>query len=294
MRIYICPFLVLILFSSCKKESTIAIPIEPGRLVAWGALHPDSTAKVYLYESLPPLSDRTNGAYRVQDAVVVLYENGQALDTLSEIRAGTYQSSHAKPIAGNAYFVKAFKAGFPDLQTAPDTMPRKPVIRTLSTRFVPSPSDLNMGAAMVSVELRQPITTKLIGTRITPFNRPLSRHIVGWFKSEAVLCNSLPKLTMYYYFLEDYSCAPNTTTVSIQNSSAEISGLAQGVYCSVAFFSNRSIDLFEKIAIFHYYNTDIFSTDPFFEPVFIPLEAGGGYGLVSCYNTIDTLAKFKF
>lgn len=282
-----------LLFSNCHPELSVDIPDEPARLVVWGTLHPDSLATVSLSEIFSPLSNQQGTAYAISDALVILYENGQVADTLSEVATGIYRSTFFQPKAGNTYAVRALKTGYPTLQTRPDTMPEKMVVARLETDYILSDFNSEYGIATIKIELANPLgDKKMIGTKVVPVRPSSSVPLGDWYKTAIIPCDNIPKLEIYNYNLEDYSCLNDIREIYVQNPYAWQATINHGVHCSIALFSDQSLNLFEKMAVFHYYNTETLSTNPFFEPVYIPLEAEGGYGFVSCYNSIDTLVNF--
>ncbi len=281
------------LFSGCQPELSVELPEEPSRLVVWGTLHPDSLATVFLSAAFSPLAAPQDTAYAVSDAVVELYENGQVVDTLQEAVPGVYRSSFFQPKAGKIYAVRALKMGYPTLQTRPDTMPENIDLAHLEAAYVLSVFNSEYGTATIKVTLANPLAhPKMIGTKVTYLRPAPTVPLGGWYKNAIIPCDNIPKFEIYDYNLEDYSCLNEIKEIYIHNPYAWQANLTHGVHCSIAVFSDQSLDLFEKMAIFHYYNTDAISTNPFYEPVFIPLEAEGGYGFVSCYNSIDTSVAF--
>ncbi|WP_247237934.1 DUF4249 domain-containing protein [Telluribacter sp. SYSU D00476] len=107
--------------SSCVSEVDIPYPVTEQEYVLNGILNPDSTIRISLHKTLPPLSaDKTYPA--VEEATVVCYEDGQRLGELIYKGMGHYELPQTYPTPGRAYKIEAH-IGDRTL-TASDTVPQ--------------------------------------------------------------------------------------------------------------------------------------------------------------------------
>jgi hypothetical protein len=119
--------LTLILLS-CSREIEIDIPEPEPKLIAYATLSDNQTPYFRISKLLPILEDGNFGF--VSNALVVLYENNQPVDTLQWLRDGIYISDYNTTI-GHTYSFSALAVGFPTI-SASCNIPSMPVV-TLCT-----------------------------------------------------------------------------------------------------------------------------------------------------------------
>ena len=98
------------LFLSCSRDRTIRLPLEQDQLVVYCTFNPDSTWKLWL-SSTVSIGGYSQQFPAVNNAEVVIYENGAAFDTLINSADGIYISLK-KPTLGNNYSFMAKATGF--------------------------------------------------------------------------------------------------------------------------------------------------------------------------------------
>lgn len=97
--------------ASCEQIIEIDLPEQPSRLVVNSAFTPDSTWKARVTFSTD-IQD-ANGPQPVQNAVVLIQENGATLDTLRHAYEDVYHSVlGTTPQAGHTYTLTASAPGF--------------------------------------------------------------------------------------------------------------------------------------------------------------------------------------
>jgi Domain of unknown function (DUF4249) len=281
--------LIGFMLSGCSSQIDLDNLAEPPRLMAWGIIYPDSLPKVYVYSTFSPF-DTPDSTIRVSGASVHLLENGQPVDSLLEIAPGVYQAMHYFPKTGLQYAVTVQKNGFETLETAPDLMPDDVPVDSIFAVFRPNPGSPGKTDALIYLKLGRAISDDLVGTKSSREN--YSAFPVSYSSVPTNLCDVLPNLKVYQYQLRDYSCLETYTSIVLNNSIIDNVDVHRKWRLSAGFFSPKSTDLFKQIAIFYNYNVDAVAINVFYEPVFIPIEAKGGYGFVSCCNAIDTLIQF--
>ncbi|MDX9932518.1 MAG: DUF4249 domain-containing protein [Bacteroidales bacterium] len=115
--------LILILLS-CSREIEIDVPKPDPTLVAYSALEDNNAPFIRISKLLPVLEDADFGF--VPDALVVLYENNQPVDTLQWLPEGIYISDFTTTI-GHTYSFSASVVGFPTI-SASCNIPSMPAV----------------------------------------------------------------------------------------------------------------------------------------------------------------------
>jgi hypothetical protein len=109
MKKYIAGLLSLLVFG-CELIVDIDVPFERPQLTLNSIFHDDSLWTAHISLNRHILNDTP--FQKVDNALVVLYQNNLPIDTLTGNRNGKYQSSAGKPIAGNTYEIRATADNF--------------------------------------------------------------------------------------------------------------------------------------------------------------------------------------
>ncbi len=115
----------LLLQSCISKDIKYEVESEPSKLVLYSILIDGETPQATLSHSLPPLYTYTEKPY-VKNATVLLLENGVVTDTLRYDSAGVYSGRRQwLPQQGSFYHFRVTAAGYPDIESKPELLPKK-------------------------------------------------------------------------------------------------------------------------------------------------------------------------
>lgn len=123
---------ICILLACCRKPVDLALPVHEPRLVLHGYVSVGELFEVAIGKSIKPAEEINSNMTWVDNAWVVLYENGVTLDSLRyDAQAKRYRAQLVKAIAGKTYTIKAGADGFPVVEaTATASLP----VNTISTK----------------------------------------------------------------------------------------------------------------------------------------------------------------
>ena len=124
-RLMIGCFAILLFTASCETVVDVEIPERPQALVVNSYLSTDrSTVNVDLSETASVLSE---GSFTsISGATIDLAENGQTIDTFTELSPGFY-SSNVTPVPGRQYQLTVSMDGF-ETVTANNTIPEEHIM----------------------------------------------------------------------------------------------------------------------------------------------------------------------
>lgn len=109
------------LLSSCGlKDVEYVLPFEGEKLVVGGFFEPNHTFKVKVHHTLPPLSSSTD--IKINDATVILYADGLAIDTLVLAADGEYMSDQL-PLPHIGYSISVESPRFARVVSEIDSLP---------------------------------------------------------------------------------------------------------------------------------------------------------------------------
>jgi hypothetical protein len=99
------PVLILLTLFGCELIVDIDVPFEHEQLTLNSVFHNDSlwTATLSLNHHIL----NSSPFERIENGLVVLYQNDLPIDTLTHQQNGVYQSNTGKPLQGNAYEIRA-------------------------------------------------------------------------------------------------------------------------------------------------------------------------------------------
>ena len=137
MKIFLLVSICLGLYS-CVEEVEISIPGISSQIALNGLLHPDSSITISLTKTTA-IKDTTKQFGVIDNALVIVFENGVLLDTLVHQAAGVYRLE-TYPLPNRKYTVNAQIPGYPTI-SASDTVPLKPTVDACYARFTSSLND---------------------------------------------------------------------------------------------------------------------------------------------------------
>jgi hypothetical protein len=104
---------LFVLFTSCELTVDIDVPFEQQKLVLNSFFNTDSVWAATLSANQHILD--TLYEQRVENALIVVYHAGAAVDTLMHLSDGVYRADTGKPLPGKSYEIKAMAPGYPDV-----------------------------------------------------------------------------------------------------------------------------------------------------------------------------------
>ena len=114
---------IVLLLTGCTKEVDLPFPTTGRQVVLNGILHPDSTIRITLTETIP--LDETADFPVITTASVVLYEDDRLVDTL-DFQKDEYTLNYF-PLSGKRYTIEATAEGYLQVK-ASDLIPQTPLI----------------------------------------------------------------------------------------------------------------------------------------------------------------------
>jgi hypothetical protein len=109
--------IVCILFASCTKPIDLVLPAHEPKLVLHGYVAVGELFEVAVGKSIRGSEEMNGSTTFVDNAWVVVYENGLALDSLRyDAQKKRYSSQLVAAVAGKTYTIKAGADGFPTVE----------------------------------------------------------------------------------------------------------------------------------------------------------------------------------
>lgn len=291
-------FIILISINSCQPKVDFPFEDSESKLVIWSLLYPDSVVTATLSKTSPPLSKNVDR--RIRNAIVILFENKIAVDTLKEDSVGFYKSHKGfKPNEGKIYQLISIKEGFKTLKTPQDTMPFKPIVSKI---IFEDSVGINQGNYVARITLFTNTPSHFANFGFGKFKSeglPTDTAFGGILKSNTTFTqegNSTCEDNGFIKFPNFVFIAPNckySNTIYELNNSFSSSlrrylGKAKFYFtiCSITYKSVEIIKALEKLST--QYTDDYFSgVNLFWVPVQLPNYIENGYGFFACYNTTD-------
>jgi Domain of unknown function (DUF4249) len=290
MKLALITFLLLSI--NCSKDLDVNTANNKPALVIWGFLEPDSLAAIHLSHTFPLLSTPDTSGTWVSGALVVLYDRGFAVDTLKYVSDGLYRSEGFRPVEGGVYHFTAEKTGFEQLVTSMDTMPERPFIISISKLLIPT-EDPTQSIARIKSDFSQQVNA--VSYRVSGYDGDGQVYQPIFYANNSQPCRELLMVPSnpYNYNTIDLRCIRGGSFIDLRSNSESTSNyLGKSFKLSITFFSDQSLKLFDKIQEFEENNIEPYSTNLFFVPVYLPNNAKGGYGFVSCFNPYTTTITF--
>jgi len=266
---------------------------EPERLFLFGYMHPDSVISIRVTHSfgLSALSNTVDAA--VKSVSVKVFENDLLLDSLLETSPGMYQSGHSyKPIQGRSYYFTAEATGFQTVRTLPDSIPPPLPVASVSADYVPTQE--NFAALTLAVHLARPVSDDLLGIQFHYFSTFVldSGYVNRCIGNRTLVCDRLSVGAFVNEFcLEDFYCVSQFEDITLYTPELSFYD-GSPARLSLATFSQRSIELAYKTGLSSDTYTNNYEVNPFYSPVFLPIEVEGGYAAIYFYNTYNRTLQF--
>lgn len=294
--------LLLFLGSCIIEDANVVVPANPRQVVVNSFLTPDSLIKANLTYSVN--LDEPNEFDPVEDALVIIYENGLYLDTLIYKGLGNYFSSYfPKPL--NKYRIE-IKTNDGDLVTASSFMPEKPKIGIEKIELLPcSNSNFEYSDSFI-------ITFNLYETpkgydywfgfletanegRCFPYTEKASFcPIQIMYSTDSRISkfnkSTFPSLVCSNKIVEEFDLEAYITKYSLMTDNGPISFITSSFKKDDYFLSAvAASDDYSK-----YYKSVISNLNyeygkdenPFNSPEIIYSNISGGLGIFSCYNRV--------
>ncbi len=279
-------YLVLVCLGCTEEQSNIQ-PHEP-KLVAWGFFHPAQVFSLKIAKSAPIEDANKIDSTGIQDAIVLLYEDGKFIDTLKHQHKSTYQSSHnLKPQVGHAYFVVVQKTGFPTIETLPDTMPELLKLQSVKATWA---KIQNYYVGLLEAEFEAYPKVAHLGLNCEALDQSGTWRI----KTEATCMDEIFFLQHFNY--HDFSCFPGLNIIQLYGSSFTTSypkDKELSLRFSFAVPSRNLSTYFQKFIEHDRSVSDLSSVDIFAQPIFLPDMVKNGYGFVGCFNSQSQILKVE-
>jgi hypothetical protein len=285
---------LILLCSGCAEEPTDSFPHEP-KLVAWGFFHPAQVFSVKIAKSVPIEDTNIIESTGIQDALVLLYEDGQLIDTLKHEQKGKYSSPRQlKPKAGHVYFITAHKVGYPSIETLPDTMPALLRLQSIKAGWTKTQNSNNQEYYVGLLEAAFEGYPKIndLGLKCEDIDKGGNWQI----KTEATCMDEIFSIQGLLY--HNFSCFPGLHKIQLYGN--------QRIY-STTYPKNRQVNLrfsfsvpsrnlttyFQKFIEHDRSVSDLSSVDIFAQPIFLPDMVKNGYGFVGCFNSQSQILKVE-
>ncbi|WP_373553494.1 DUF4249 family protein [Haliscomenobacter sp.] len=271
----------------CTEEQSIIQPNKPN-IVVWGFFHPQQIFLVKLASSMAIENVNTIDTTGIQDAIVLLYEDGKLIDTLKHQQKGTYRSSHnIKPQVGHVYFITAQKTGYPSIETQPDTMPDLLKLQSVKATWA---KIQNYYVGLLEAEFEAYPKVAHLGLNCEALDQSGTWRI----KTEATCMDEIFFLQHFNY--HDFSCFPGLNIIQLYGSSFTTSYPKEkelSLRFSFAVPSRNLSTYFQKFIEHDRSVSDLSSVDIFAQPIFLPDMVKNGYGFVGCFNSQSQILKVE-
>ncbi|MFZ6009197.1 MAG: hypothetical protein ACOYXT_02520, partial [Bacteroidota bacterium] len=114
MKRYTLYFTIVFAIAGCETVIDIDIPVDNPKLTLNATFHKDSLLRASLSLSQHILE---NGIHPpVEDALIVIYQNDNPIDTLIHQKKGNYFSKKLKPVEGGVYTIRAQSPNHPVIE----------------------------------------------------------------------------------------------------------------------------------------------------------------------------------
>ncbi|MBN4051468.1 DUF4249 domain-containing protein [bacterium AH-315-M05] len=269
--------LTLVIIIGCEIVVDIDMPPYSPQIVANCFFNPDSIWSAHISNSLASLD---NGNIKdIESAVVLVFENNIAIDTLQHTSFGTYRSlGNKKPSAGKSYSLTVSADGYEAIY-ASDIIPQAVQITSASIQDSAGTDENNNIIAEVSINFNDPTgqenfyELELYQNYITDNNKiwftSLDPSIEQDFNGESALFNDV------LFNGKSYQLKINFDSYYAQGSSKII------VYLKSV---SKPYYLYNKTVILHQQNQN----NPFAEPVQVYNNIENGLGIFAGFS-VDTI-----
>ncbi|HZH96246.1 MAG TPA: DUF4249 domain-containing protein [Flavisolibacter sp.] len=131
--------IIVVVAASCEQEIVLDIPPQPVKLVVNGVIRTSTAFRVTVSKTTGVLDTLSPQGSIVNNALVYLYQNNVAIDTLVyNAASGAYLvKANTRAVSGNTYLLKASAPGFTAVEgtsTAPFNTPIQSITRRINVR----------------------------------------------------------------------------------------------------------------------------------------------------------------
>lgn len=295
MRIFISLISCLFLMCLGCTEEQPSLQFHEPKLVAWGFFHPEHIFSVKITQSIAIENANMLDSTGIQNATVLLYENGQLIDTFKHLQKGNYQSAHdLKPKVGHVYHITAQKVGYLTIETLPDTMPELLQIQSVKASWEKNKDRNNQDyyIGLLEAEFAGYPKVNHMGLSCEDIDKGGNWRI----KSEATCMDEIFSLQNLNY--HDFSCFPGVHKIQLYGN--------EGIY-STTYPKDRQVNLrfsfsvpsrnlslfFQKFIEHDRAVSDLSSVNIFAQPIFLPDMVKNGFGFVGCFNSQSQILKVE-
>lgn len=119
------PLVTILLLASCELMVDVDVPFEAKQVTVNSFFNPDSLWSAHLSLNRNILDEY--GFDEINDALVIVYEAGNPIDTLTNVGGGHFRSDE-KPEAGKPYSISVSTPGYSDLTSSSFTPHPAPIV----------------------------------------------------------------------------------------------------------------------------------------------------------------------
>jgi hypothetical protein len=298
MKNFALLYCLLFLFSCNQAIQPLELEFEQ-KFVVWCLLHPDSIATALVSKTSNPFGSKEDRI--VKDALVLLIENGIALDTLKYIEGATYRSiKNYKPKVGRAYSLRIEKNNYLTATTEVDTIPKAPILIKYITKDSITNIEEGLNLAQLQLFTDNPKYYYVYG---------LSNGLYKYFNFKGEFGDSYKFWDLksndcekgFYFngysfkkpYCDDLSFAYYEYTAENSLRPPELKG--QKMKFSLCNILTKTANFVKNQPNFYYSNfDDLYTTELFWNPSATPPAnyVQNGYGFLGCYNTTNFEVQF--
>jgi hypothetical protein len=282
-------FTFFILVVSCNFQ--LELPDQdPHKLFLYGFVHPDSVFQVRLTHSFGPLDTFSSQSSAISNARVVLLENNRAIDTLDEVRTGVYRSAKGlKPSLGRLYQYSATASGYETVMSPADSLPARLPVQSIEATHRPDARE-NAIVLDIKIDLSKKIDNDYVGIQLRFFETSFfyTGYTNACIGNKSLVCDRVNKgIRVNDFCVEDFYCVTEFDQISLYNPSFFPADdlLSKPATLSLATYSKKTTELAVQFGEASDAYDNNFDVNPFYSPVFLPIETQGGYAAIFFYNT---------
>jgi Domain of unknown function (DUF4249) len=285
------------LFCSCNQAlQPLELEIEQ-KLVVWCYLHPDSVATALVSKTGEPFSSKKDRI--VNNATVLLIENGIIADTLKYVDSTLYRSTlNFKPKIKEAYAIRIESPNLKTIVTKADIVPEAP--KLLKYIVNDSFAKIDNSRNLIQLQLFTDTPQYYYAYGLSPAMYKGLNYLgvygdaIKVFDLKSNACNSSFKIQNHYFKL------PNCDEISSNyyEYRTEVNPIVfrkQKLKFSMCNVTKQGAEII--LGSYNYYASnfdDFYDTNLFWNPSAPPPTdvVENGYGFLVCYNTLNIELQF--
>lgn len=285
-KLKFCFFVSLLFFiAGCSNEPDLDLEIAPAQLVVWGYLSPENLVSLEVKHSLAPLSGEEERV--VDDALVILFENGIQVDTLVYEDNGFYQSTSIYPTVGHSYQVEVQHDDYPTLISNEDEVPIAPLVTSYEAFDSLRPFASGQVLAQINIVVENfPFEQGFIGRLAT-----MDSGESNWWVPDYHPCTDFNGFRLKDMEFADYTCLDNIETIILETTNYRKNELDH-LSLKLCLTDPNAYDYHLKLAEYYSSFSGDVGVDVFFEPIHLPNSIENGYGYFGVYNCTTLEIQF--